>query len=141
MTDAIEAVAERVFERDEPMVVKPAKADDKTKQKSMNLKPRDDGEWDLPSLDLLQTPPPEKPGDQLDEQSLQRNAIMLQQVLEDFSIQGEIVKIHPGPVVTLYELEPAPGTKSSRVIGLSEDIARSMSAISVRCAVVPATNK
>ena len=140
MSDVIESVAERVLDRDEPLVVKPSKATDRKPQKSLNLKPRnDDGEWELPPLDLLQDPPVQK-GDQLDEQSLQRNAIMLQQVLEDFSIQGEIVKIHPGPVVTLYELEPAPGTKSSRVIGLSEDIARSMSAVSVRCAVVPGRN-
>jgi len=65
---------------------------------------------------------------------------MLQHVLQDFSIEGEIVKIHPGPVVTLYELEPAPGTKSSRIIGLADDIARSMSAVSVRAAVVPGRN-
>ncbi|MBI2586324.1 MAG: cell division protein FtsK, partial [Rhodospirillales bacterium] len=58
-------------------------------------------------------------------------------VLEDFGVRGEIVKVRPGPVITLYELEPAPGTKTSRVIGLSDDIARSMSAVSVRIAVVP----
>ncbi|HBR69626.1 MAG TPA: cell division protein FtsK, partial [Rhodospirillaceae bacterium] len=58
----------------------------------------------------------------------------------DFNIEGEIVSIHPGPVVTLYELEPAPGVKTSRVISLSDDIARSMSAVSVRCAVVPGRN-
>jgi len=62
---------------------------------------------------------------------------MLEGVLEDFGVKGEITKVRPGPVVTLYELEPAPGTKTSRVIGLSDDIARSMSAISVRIATVP----
>lgn len=138
ITDAIESVAERVMEPAEPLVVKPIRAEKKP-QKSLNLQPREDGEWELPSLDLLQDPPTQA-AEQQDPQSLQRNAQMLQQVLEDFSIQGEIVKIHPGPVVTLYELEPAPGTKSSRVIGLSEDIARSMSAVSVRCAVVPGRN-
>ena len=61
-------------------------------------------------------------------------------MLDDFGVRGEIVKVRPGPVVTLYELEPAPGTKSSRVIGLSDDIARSMSAISVRVAVIPGRN-
>ena len=60
--------------------------------------------------------------------------------MQDFGIKGEIVKVHPGPVVTLYELEPAPGIKSSRVIGLADDIARSMSAISARVAVIPGRN-
>jgi S-DNA-T family DNA segregation ATPase FtsK/SpoIIIE len=64
----------------------------------------------------------------------------LSTVLEDFGVRGEIVKVRPGPVVTLYELEPAPGTKSSRVIGLADDIARSMSAVSVRVAVIPGRN-
>ena len=61
-------------------------------------------------------------------------------MLEDFGVKGQIVKVRPGPVVTLYELEPAPGIKASRVIGLADDIARSMSAISVRVAVVPGRN-
>jgi len=64
----------------------------------------------------------------------------LEAVLADFGISGEIVKVRPGPVVTLYELEPAPGTKSSRVVGLADDIARSMSAVSVRAAVIPGRN-
>ncbi len=139
MTDVIESVAERILEPTEPLVVQPQKTQTPKQQKSLNLKPREDGEWELPSLDLLQDPPEQK-ADQQDAQSLQRNAMMLQQVLEDFSVQGDIVKIHPGPVVTLYELEPAPGVKSSRVIGLVDDIARSMSAISVRAAVVPGRN-
>ena len=62
---------------------------------------------------------------------------MLEAVLEDYGVRGQIVQVRPGPVVTLYELEPAPGIKASRVIGLADDIARSMSAISVRVAVVP----
>jgi S-DNA-T family DNA segregation ATPase FtsK/SpoIIIE len=140
MSDAIESVAERVIDTSiEPVVVKPTQSHKQAPQKSLNLKPREDGEWEFPSLDLMQDPPAQKE-DQLDEAALQRNAQMLQQVLEDFSIQGEIVKIHPGPVVTLYELEPAPGVKSSRVIGLVDDIARSMSAVSVRAAVVPGRN-
>ncbi len=140
MTDVIDAVSETVLPaREEPLVVQPERKPQK--QKALNLKPQNDnmGEWEFPPLDLLQEPPAQE-AEQLDEQALQRNAMMLQQVLEDFSIQGEIVKIHPGPVVTLYELEPAPGTKSSRIIGLADDIARSMSAISVRCAVVPGRN-
>ena len=100
----------------------------------------DGGEWELPALDLLQEVPEDSDTEQMDENALRMNAELLQNVLEDFNIQGEIVSIHPGPVVTLYELEPAPGTKSSRVIGLADDIARSMSAISVRAAVVPGRN-
>ncbi|PWC33951.1 cell division protein FtsK [Azospirillum sp. TSO35-2] len=96
--------------------------------------------YELPPLDLLQTPPTGIRGEQLDEAALQRNASQLEGVLGDFGVRGEIQKVHPGPVVTLYELEPAPGTKSSRVIGLADDIARSMSAVSVRVAVVPGRN-
>lgn len=98
------------------------------------------GEWEFPSIDMLQEVPADNEIGQMDESALRMNAELLQNVLEDFNIQGEIVSIHPGPVVTLYELEPAPGTKSSRVIGLADDIARSMSAVSVRCAVVPGRN-
>ena len=61
-------------------------------------------------------------------------------MLEDFGVRGQIVKVRPGPVVTLYELEPAPGIKASRIIGLADDIARSMSAISARVAVIPGRN-
>ena len=96
--------------------------------------------YELPPLDLLQVPPAGIRGEQLDETALQRNAGQLEGVLGDFGVRGEIQKVHPGPVVTLYELEPAPGTKSSRVIGLADDIARSMSAVSVRVAVVPGRN-
>ncbi len=98
------------------------------------------GEWEFPPIDLLQEVPDDNDKGQMDENALRMNAELLQNVLQDFNIQGEIVSIHPGPVVTLYELEPAPGTKSSRVIGLADDIARSMSAVSVRCAVVPGRN-
>src|SRR5208282_4541967 len=74
------------------------------------------------------------------EDSLEQNARLLEGVLEDFSVRGDIISVHPGPVVTLYEFEPAPGIKSSRVIGLADDIARSMSAVSARVAVVPGRN-
>ena len=70
-------------------------------------------------------------------EGLEQNAKMLKSVLDDFGVRGDIVKVRPGPVVTLYELKPAPGTKSSRVIGLADDIARSMSAVAARVAVVP----
>ena len=101
---------------------------------------QDTGEWELPPAELLQEAPEIDEDDALDEDSLQANALMLHGVLKDFNVSGEIVSIHPGPVVTLYELEPAPGTKSARVIGLSDDIARSMAAVSVRCANVPGRN-
>ena len=71
---------------------------------------------------------------------MQQNARLLEGVLDDFGVKGEIINVRPGPVVTLYELEPAPGIKSSRVIGLADDIARSMSAISARVAVVQGRN-
>ena len=71
---------------------------------------------------------------------LEQNARLLETTLEDFGIRGEIIHVRAGPVVTLYELEPAPGMKSSRVIGLADDIARSMSALSARVAVVPGRN-
>ncbi|GER02428.1 hypothetical protein JCM17846_01100 [Iodidimonas nitroreducens] len=76
----------------------------------------------------------------LSEDALEQNARLLMTVLDDFGIEGKIVQVRPGPVVTLYELEPAPGVKSARVIGLADDIARSMSAISARVAVIPGRN-
>ena len=92
--------------------------------------------YDLPPLGLLSLPP-EQAQAHLSQDSLTQNAKMLENVLEDFGVNGKVVKIRPGPVVTLYELEPAPGTKTSRVIGLADDIARSMSALSVRIATIP----
>ncbi len=74
------------------------------------------------------------------EEALQQNARMLESVLQDFGVKGEITQVRPGPVVTLYELQPAPGTKTSRVVALSDDIARSMSALSVRIATIPGRN-
>lgn len=99
-----------------------------------------DGEWQHPPTTLIQDVPDENKCATLNEDSLRRNAELLKSVLADFNIKGDIVSIYPGPVVTLYELEPAPGTKSAKVISLADDIARSMSAISVRCAVVPGRN-
>jgi S-DNA-T family DNA segregation ATPase FtsK/SpoIIIE len=99
-----------------------------------------DGVYQAPPLDLLAPLDVTASVLQLNKDALQQNAKYLGSVLADFGIKGEIVKVRPGPVVTLYELEPAPGTKSSRVIGLSGDIARSMSAVSVRIAVVPGQN-
>ncbi|HQS45698.1 MAG TPA: DNA translocase FtsK 4TM domain-containing protein [Xanthobacteraceae bacterium] len=93
----------------------------------------------LPDLQLLGAPPPSK-GPTMSEEALADTAKLLEGTLDDFGVRGEIGQVRPGPVVTLYELEPAPGIKSSRVIGLADDIARSMSAISARVAVVPGRN-
>lgn len=95
--------------------------------------------WTPPSLDLLRPAPP-RAGTELSEEGLQANARLLENVLQDYGVQGKIVEIRPGPVVTLYELEPAPGIRSARVIGLAEDIARSLAVIAVRIAVVAGRN-
>ncbi len=95
------------------------------------------GDYELPPLDLLTAPTNTEHEVRLNRDALEKNARLLESVLQDFGVHGEIVKIRPGPVVTRYELEPAPGTKTSRVVGLADDIARSMSAVSVRVAVVP----
>jgi DNA segregation ATPase FtsK/SpoIIIE, S-DNA-T family len=114
------------------------KRERKERQGNLDLDPSD--AYRLPSLDLLDQPAESGRGRTLSQGALEENARLLESVLEDFGIRGTIVKVRPGPVVTLYELEPAPGTKTSRVIGLSHDIARSMSAISVRVAVIPGRN-
>ncbi len=96
--------------------------------------------YQFPPLSLLSEPKRLGPDKELSEDVLESNAGMLEGVLDDFGIKGEVNHVRPGPVVTLYELEPAPGVKSSRVIGLADDIARSMSAVSARVAVVPGRN-
>ncbi|WP_369985504.1 DNA translocase FtsK [Sinorhizobium fredii] len=95
--------------------------------------------YEFPSKELLQEPP-QGQGFFMTQEQLEQNAGLLESVLEDFGVKGEIIHVRPGPVVTLYEFEPAPGVKSSRVIGLADDIARSMSALSARVAVVPGRN-
>ena len=96
--------------------------------------------FELPSLSFLAEPKSSGRDPTLSKDALEQKARMLESVLDDFGVKGEIVHVRPGPVVTLYELEPAPGIKSSRVIGLADDIARSMSAIACRVAVVPGRN-
>ncbi len=96
--------------------------------------------FELPPVNLITIPKKASRIPPISKDALEQNARLLEGVLDDFGIRGEIIKVRPGPVVTLYELEPAPGIKSSRVIGLADDIARSMSAISVRVAVVPGRN-
>jgi len=94
------------------------------------------GNGALPSPDLL-TPAPEPTGQKIDKQGLERNARLLESVLDDFHVKGAITEVRPGPVVTMYELEPAPGIKASRVIQLADDIARNMSARTARVATIP----
>ncbi len=112
----------------------PGRRAEEERQPRLDLVP--DEEPVLPPLELLERAPAAKTA-AIDEEALEKNARMLETVLEDYSVRGQIVQVRPGPVVTMYELEPAPGIKASRIIGLADDIARSMSAISVRVAVVP----
>ncbi|MCA1335545.1 DNA translocase FtsK [Pseudooceanicola marinus] len=95
-----------------------------------------EAEYELPPLSLL-TNPTTIERLHLSDEALEENARMLENVLDDYGVKGEIVSVRPGPVVTMYELEPAPGLKASRVIGLADDIARSMSALSARVSTVP----
>lgn len=119
---------------------KPPKPGVRAKKEAQPSLFRVGGEFEPPPLCLLSEPPRMSKSSELSEEALEQNARMLEGVLEDFGVRGEIINVRPGPVVTLYELEPAPGIKSSRVIGLADDIARSMSAISARVAVVPGRN-
>jgi S-DNA-T family DNA segregation ATPase FtsK/SpoIIIE len=129
------AVAPEADEEDEPSLqaARKPKATPRAPRRSPS------GGYVLPSLELLATPKAIGRA-MLSADALQTNATALEGVLADFGVRGEIINARPGPVVTLYELEPAPGIKSSRVIGLADDIARSMSALSARVAVVAGRN-
>ncbi len=116
---------------DRPTAASKAKGD---KERQGGLAFRD--KYTLPSIDLL-TPPPPSGGPVIDKAGLERNARLLETVLDDFHVKGSIVEVRPGPVVTMYELEPAAGIKASRVIQLADDIARNMSALSARVATIP----
>lgn len=116
---------------------KPSKRENIEAQHSLGI--FEPGSYELPTLNLL-AKPPAKTKAVISDEALDQNARMLETVLSDFGVRGEIINVRPGPVVTLYELEPAAGVKSSRVIGLSDDIARSMSAVACRVAVVPGRN-
>ena len=94
----------------------------------------------IPPFNLLDISDKENKSPSMDDAALSQNARFLESVLDEFGIRGAIIKVRPGPIVTLYELEPAPGTKTSRVIGLADDIARSMSAISARISAIPGRN-
>ncbi|UVF19813.1 DNA translocase FtsK [Microvirga terrae] len=118
-----------------PAAPKPGKRMARESQPSL----LDEENYQLPQLNLLAEPKrPSVPS--VSAEALEQNAALLEGTLEDFGVRGAITKVNPGPVVTLYELEPAPGTKSSRVISLADDIARSMSAVSARVAVVQGRN-
>ncbi|MBV9992846.1 MAG: DNA translocase FtsK 4TM domain-containing protein [Alphaproteobacteria bacterium] len=109
----------------------------RSKQPALNLS---SGEYQLPSLGLLAEAPHASDTAQLSDEALEENARMLEAVLGDFGVKGRIVAVRPGPVVTLYEFEPAAGVKSSRVISLADDVARSMSAVAARIATIPGRN-
>jgi len=121
-----------------PFRSKVAKQAVKGQQRQLDLRRR--GDYVPPPLDILTMPTVSRGDAGETRDGLEKNARLLEGVLEDFGVKGKIVKVRPGPVVTRYELEPAPGTKTSRVIGLADDIARSMSALSVRVAVVQGTS-
>ncbi len=114
---------------------RPAAQSRRPRQESLPL----DAGWRFPPLSLLK-PAPAHATNGPSEEALQANARLLESVLADYGVQGSIVEIRPGPVVTLYELEPAPGIRSARVIGLADDVARSLSVTAVRIATVPGRN-
>jgi S-DNA-T family DNA segregation ATPase FtsK/SpoIIIE len=117
-----------------------ARANPTIKQAKPGRKQRRKYDFELPELTLLAEPKKNNRAVELSPEVLEQNARALEGVLDDFGVRGQIVNVRPGPVVTLYELEPAPGIKSSRVISLADDIARSMSAVSARVAVVSGRN-
>ncbi|MEI9927622.1 MAG: DNA translocase FtsK 4TM domain-containing protein [Sphingomonas sp.] len=112
--------------------IAPSPARAKAKQASLDFRDT----YKLPPLDLLKPAPPNQNA-AIDKAALERNARLLESVLDDFHVKGQIVEVRPGPVVTMYELEPASGIKASRVVQLADDIARNMSAISARVATIP----
>jgi S-DNA-T family DNA segregation ATPase FtsK/SpoIIIE len=114
-----------------------AVAPKRTKQPALDLA---SGEYELPSLALLAEPVVVHDATAQSDDALEENARMLEAVLADFGVKGRIMAVRPGPVVTLYEFEPAAGVKSSRVISLSDDVARSMSAVAARIATIPGRN-
>jgi len=131
----------REFVATKPLVVpvaappQPSKAAIKERQPSLDFNEKEII-FETPPLSLLSNPT-QIVRHHLSDEALEENARMLENVLDDYGVKGDIVSVRPGPVVTMYELEPAPGLKASRVIGLAEDIARSMSALSARVSTLP----
>ena len=117
--------------------VSPNKVSSELIQKKMTF--GDDINYTPPIIDILSAPQASS-ASLVSKEEMDTNAIRLQEILADFKIEGKIINVSPGPVVTMYELQPAPGTKASKIIGLSDDIARNMSAVSARVAVIPGKN-
>ncbi|MCT2559952.1 DNA translocase FtsK 4TM domain-containing protein [Tsuneonella sp. YG55] len=134
--ESAEAQPPQFAERRAPEIADPAAAPRAARPTGKKAQTDLFANYQLPSLDLLEEPPVHA-APKLDKLALERNARLLETVLDDFNVKGEITAVRTGPVVTMYELEPAPGIKASRVIGLAEDIARNMSAISARVSSIP----
>jgi len=126
----------RVMQRALKRQTTPSKQAIADAQPSLPLQKQAEPSYEPPSLSLLESADTVE-RHVLSDEALEENARMLESVLDDYGVKGEIVSVRPGPVVTMYELEPAPGLKASRVIGLADDIARSMSALSARVSTVP----
>jgi S-DNA-T family DNA segregation ATPase FtsK/SpoIIIE len=125
----------RVVQQPQRKPLQPSKRAQQEAQPQLQFEDRE-ADYELPPLGLLMDPA-QIERHHLSDEALEENARMLEAVLDDYGVKGEIVSVRPGPVVTMYELEPAPGLKASRVIGLADDIARSMSALSARVSTVP----
>ena len=132
-----------VEKKDKPIISRPKKAKPQiSKRKPLDFQPTgqvNKSGYEFPTLNLLKELP-EIEKTELSDEKIEENRRLLLTVLSDFAVEGEIVNVRPGPIVTLYELKPAPGIRTKRVIDLADDIARSMSAVSVRVAVVPGKN-
>jgi DNA segregation ATPase FtsK/SpoIIIE, S-DNA-T family len=138
-TPVIEAAPRKIVEREERKAPEISERSEPTRKANFSTGARQGdffGSYVLPSVDLLDPPPPNS-APKLDKAALESNARLLETVLDDFHVKGQITAVRPGPVVTMYELEPAAGIKSSRVIQLAEDIARNMSALSARVSTIP----
>ncbi|WP_299783997.1 DNA translocase FtsK [uncultured Marivita sp.] len=127
--------AKKVVQQPQRKPLQPSKRAQEEAQPRLQFEEKE-VDYDLPPLGLLMDPANIE-RHHLSDEALEENARMLEAVLDDYGVKGEIVSVRPGPVVTMYELEPAPGLKASRVIGLADDIARSMSALSARVSTVP----
>ncbi|TAH36226.1 MAG: DNA translocase FtsK [Alphaproteobacteria bacterium] len=120
-----------------PLLVEQAAKKTKPKEFRQQQLDLSSDDFQLPPLDLLKLGAKKAANDGQSRESIEANTRMLESVLQNYGVEGEVVRVRPGPVVTLYEMEPAPGTKAARVIGLADDIARNMSALSARIAMVP----
>ena len=122
-----------------PIIKRSKKRKEIIEEKGSHLSENING-YTLPGLDLLNGVPTERKDNKISDKQISENKELLSTTLNDFGIKGRIISVNPGPFVTLYELEPAPGVKSSRVISLADDISRSMRATSARIAVIPGKN-